>query len=92
MQYAFALKRLGAVLLRADQFGEAEGRYRAALALEEPILANLPAADSDNRIAIAGRGVATADGRLCARLKRLAPQHDLDLGRTCAALLDARRA
>ena len=52
---------------------------------------NLPAADSDNRIAIAGRGVATADGRLCARLKRLAPQHDLDLGRTCAALLDARR-
>lgn len=46
VQYAFALKRLGAVLLRADRFGEAEGRYRAALALEEPILANLPPADS----------------------------------------------
>lgn len=52
---------------------------------------HVPAADSDNRIAIAGRAVATPDGRLGARLKRLAPEHDLDLVQTCAALLAARR-
>lgn len=52
---------------------------------------HVPAADSDNRIAIAGRAVATPDGRLGARLKRLAPEHDLDLVQTCTALLAARR-
>lgn len=52
---------------------------------------HVPAADSDNRIAIAGRAVATPDGRLGTRLKRLAPMHDLDLVQTCTALLAARR-
>lgn len=54
---------------------------------------NLPAAESDNRVAVAGTGrtAAVTAGRLHARLRRLAPLHDLDLAPTCAALLDAAR-
>lgn len=45
-QHAFALKRLGAVLLRDDRFADAEQRYRAALTMEEAQLATLPPGDT----------------------------------------------
>lgn len=44
-QYAYALKRLGAVLLRAEAFEASEVRYRAALDIEEATLRTLPAGD-----------------------------------------------
>lgn len=45
-EYAFALKRLGAVLMVQQQLDESERRYRAALAIEEELLRRRPA-DAD---------------------------------------------
>jgi non-specific serine/threonine protein kinase/serine/threonine-protein kinase len=41
-RHGFALKRLGAILLKEGQLDEAERRYRAALALDEQNLASHP--------------------------------------------------
>jgi tetratricopeptide (TPR) repeat protein len=46
VRYAFALKRLGAILLKDGQLEEAERRYGAALALEEQNLASRPDSSS----------------------------------------------